>query len=701
MLPSRRAVLTASGAGLVLGFLGPASRLVFAAKAPPAPQPNAFLRIAPDDTVTVLLSHSEMGQGVWTAMAMLIAEELECDWAKVRVEHGQPGGELGGPFMMTGGSSSINGEFDRYRTVGATARTMLVQHAASGWKVDPASCQVERGVVTSGTHHATFGELAQGAMSQRVPQQVTLKPRRDWKLLGTNVKRLDSQQKVTGTARFGLDVKLDGLRTAVLARPTAFGATLTSFDATEALKVPGVEKVLAIRNGVAVVATSTWAAMKGREALKVDWKAPADGGVDTDALIASFKKTATRPGLMAKSVGAIDKGLAAATRRTVFEYEVPYVAHAPMEPLNCTAKVEHGQCELWTGSQAQTWDVRAAAKVLGITPDKVTLHTEFLGGSFGRRANPKSDHVVEAVELAKATGKPVKAMWTREDDLTQGWYRPAFVHRLEVGTNAAGLPVAWRHVAVGQSVLEGTDFAEKSGDSSAVEGIVDSAYLAKLPALHVSVHSPKTAVPVMWLRSVGNTHTAFAMESAIDELALAAKTDPLAFRLAMLEGSKRHQSLLQFVADKAGWSTPLPKGWGRGLAMHESFGTIAAEVAEVSVEGDALRVHRVVCAIDCGTAVNPTGIEAQVQSSIAYALGMTLQQAITIKHGVPQQQNFHQYKPLRLTQMPKVEVHVRESDAAMGGIGEPSTAPLAPAVANALFAATGKRLRALPLSLAT
>lgn len=701
--PSRRDVLTATASGLVLSFLGPLPRAAQAAQAagaPPLPRPTAFLRIGSDDTVTVVLAHSEMGQGVWTGLAMLLAEELECDWAKVRVEHGVPSADLarlGRGVMATGGSSSTRGEFDRYRTAGATARVLLVAEAARRWKVEPASCRVEAGVVSSGGHRATFGALAEGAMKLPLPASVPLKASASWRLIGTPVKRLDTPEKMTGRARFGLDVQLPGLKTALIARPPAFGATLKSFDAARALEVPGVEKVLAVSSGVAVVGAHFWAARMGRDALQVEWNPPAGGGPDSEKLLAELRALVKRPGLIAKERGDVTAALKASARRTIMEYDVPYLAHAPMEPLNCTAKVDAGGCELWTGSQSQSWDQQAAAKVLGIPKEKVVVHTEFLGGSFGRRANPASDFVVEAVELAKALGVPVKTVWTREDDIRGGYYRPAFVHRLEVGTDAKGKPLAWRHVAAGQSVLEGTPFHRPGVDEAAVEGIDDSPYLDGVGALQVSAHSPKSPITVQWWRSVGNTHTAFALECALDELAHAAKRNPLDFRLELLADKPRYRTLLELAAEKAGWGRPLPKGHGLGLAMHESFGSVVAEVAEVSREKQGVRVHRVVCAVDCGTVVNPLAVEAQVQSSVAYGLSAVLFGTLTVVGGKVKQSNFHDYRPLRMSQMPKVEVHLRPSEAPMGGIGEPATAPVAPAVANALFAATGKRVRSLPL----
>jgi isoquinoline 1-oxidoreductase beta subunit len=497
-------------------------------------------------------------------------------------------------------------------------------------------------------------------------------------------------------------VKLPDLRTAVVARPPAFGATLVNFDATAALRVPGVEKVVKTATGVAVVAKHFWAAKLGRDALVVHWRDPAPG-FDSAQHATELGTLAMTPGTIAADVGKIEDALGAAKTTVEAVYEVPYLAHAPMEPLNCTVRIEGDRCEIWTGTQFQSVDQKAAAEILGTAPDKVTIHTTFLGGGFGRRANPQSDFVVEAVHVAKNAGVPVKVVWTREDDIRGGWYRPAYVHRVRVGIDATGSPVAWDHVVAGQSILTGTPFekfAVKDGiDASSVEGLADSPYLAGTPARRVSLHSPQAAVTVQWWRSVGNTHTAFAMESMIDELAYAAGKDPLDYRLGLLTKAPRHAAALRIAADKAGWGTPPPTGRARGLAVHESFGSIIAEVAEVSIDSGRIRVHAVTCAVDCGVPVNPLGIEAQVQGAMVYGLTAALHGKLTIVGGKVVESNFHDYPPLRMFEMPHVDVHLIASGAAMGGIGEPATAPIAPAVANAVFALTKRRLRTLPLQL--
>jgi len=705
---SRRSFLRttlASGAGLVIAFYVPGKTRGAEPAAPekPLPPPNAFLRIAPDGTVTILLAHSEMGQGIWTGLAMLVAEELDCDWSKVKVEHAPAApvySHTARGIQMTGGSNTTWSEFERYRQVGAMARDMLLRAAAERWKVEPARLRTETGAVLLGTKKLGYGELASAAEKLEPPSQVKLKTPKDWKLIGRPTRRLDSPEKITGKAQFGIDVRFEGLRTAVIARSPVFGGKVKSFDGAKASALPGVEKVVQVPSGVAVVARDFWSAQNGREALKVEWDLGPGASIDTAEQLRSYRALAKTPGAVALERGDADAALASAEKRLEAEYDVPYLAHAPMEPLNATVKLTGDRCEIWTGTQFQTIDQGTAARIAGIPPENVVIHTLFLGGGFGRRANPRADFVAEAVHVAKEAGVPVKVIWTREDDIAGGYYRPMFLHRIEAGVGASGLPVAWKHTIVGQSILAGTPFemGVKNGiDRVSVEGVPDSPYLSDVPAGRVTLHSPRSEVTVLWWRSVGNTHTAFAMESMIDELAHAAGKDPLAYREALLAKHPRHLRALRLAAQKAGWGKRPAQGRARGLAVHESFGSIVAEVAEVSVEKDRIRVHEVTCAVDCGLAVNPLAIEAQVQGSVAFGLGPVLHSALSIKQGRVQQSNFHDYEVLRLDEMPKVAVHIVKSDAKMGGIGEPATAVIAPAVANAVFALTGKRLRSLPL----
>lgn len=698
--------------GLVVG-LYVAPRSPARAATPPAapaalPPPNVFLRVGSDDTVTVLLAHSEMGQGVWTAMAMLVAEELGCDWSKIRVEHAPAAPAYAHTAMgmqMTGGSTSTWSEFDRYRNAGAVARELLIQAAAQRWSVQPSACRVQNGFVMSGANKLSFGELAEAANKLPPPSQVKLKDPKEWKIIGKPTKRLDSPEKVDGRAQFAMDVRLPGMLTAVILRPPVFGAKVKAFRPERAKAVAGVKAVLQVPSGIAVLAEHFWAAKQGRDALDVDWDLGPNAGLDTGKLREQMKAMSMQPGAKAAGAGDVDANLASAAKTIEAEYELPYLAHATMEPMNCTAKVTQGACEIWAGTQFQTVDQMVAAKITGLRPDQIIIHTMFLGGGFGRRATASSDVVSEAVIVAKTlgTGVPVKVVWTREDDMRGGYYRPMWLHRLRVGLGKDGAPLAWRHTIVGQSIAEGTPFAAmmvKNGvDVTSVEGVSDSPYMKGTPHHLVDLHSPKTGIPVLWWRSVGHSHTAFVMETLIDELAQAAGQDPIAYRRRLLKDHKRHLGVLNAAVAKSGWAAPLPKGRFRGIAVHESFGSFVAQVAEVSVVENRVRVHRVVCAVDCGVVVNPAGVEAQLQSAIAYGLSAVLHGEITFKGGRVEQSNFHDYPILRMLEMPKVEVHIVPSTEKSGGIGEVGTPPIAPAVANAVFAATGKRQRRLPLRL--
>ena len=706
---SRRRFLTTS-AGLVIGFTVLPKERLLALQQPGAahalPPPNAFLRIGEDDTVTVILAHSEMGQGIWTTLPMMVAEELECDWSKIRVEAAPAAPVYAHPaygMQMTGGSTTTWSELDRYRQVGAMAREMLIAAAAAQWKVDPSACRAERGFVTSGSRKASYGALAKAAQAQKPPATVKLKDRKDWKILGKPTRRLDSPQKVTGKAQFGIDVREPGMKVALVARAPVFGGKVKSFRAEKAKSVPGVRAVVEVPSGVAVVADHFWAAKVGREALDVDWDLGPGGSLDSVKMREDYRALAASEGMKAAAAGDVATALSSAKTRLDAEYEFPFLAHAMMEPLNCSVRLGPDSVEIWAGTQFQTGDQMAAAKILGLKPEQVTLHTTFLGGGFGRRANPVNDFVAEAVHVAKAAGVPVKVVWTREDDMRGGYYRPMWAHRLSVGLGADGAPVAWKQTIVGQSILDGTPFATmiKDGiDEASVEGVADSAYVAATPHHWVGLHSPRSAVPVLWWRSVGHTHTGYVMETMVDALAQAAGQDPLAYRRRLLKASPRHLGALELAAAKAGWGTPLPAGRFRGLAVHASFGSYVAEVAEVSVEKGKIRVHRVVCAIDCGICINPAGVAAQVESAVVYGLSAALYGEVTLKEGRVQQSNFDDYEVLRLDAMPKVEVHIVPSGEKSGGVGEPGTPPIAPAVANAVFAATGQRLRKLPLKLA-
>jgi isoquinoline 1-oxidoreductase beta subunit len=709
MSPLTRRELLWSGAGLVIAFQVPRRGRAAAMDPKAATDPNAFVRIAPDESVIIQLAHSEMGQGIWTGLAMLIAEELECDWSKVRVEHAPAAPQYAHPFFgmqATGGSSTTRSEFERYRTVGAMARDMLLRAAAAQWKTSPKKLRTENGFVLRGKERLSYGQLAEAAQKLPPPKDVSLKQKKDWKLIGKPVKRLDTPEKITGKARFGIDVQFPGLRTAVVARAPVFGGKVKSFDASKAKAVPGVEQVVQVPSGVAVVASNFWSAKVGRDALQIEWDLGPGALVDSEKMKASFHALAKSPGVPAAKAGDVDAALGTAAKKVEAEYDVPYLAHATMEPLNCTVKIENGRCELWVGTQFQTLEQGTAASIVGLPPEAVTVHTPFLGGGFGRRGSPRSDFVSEAVSVAKAAGVPVKTVWTREDDIQGGYYRPAFLHRIEAGLDGKGAPVAWKHTIVGQSIAQGSIFEKmmvKDGiDFASVEGASDSPYLESVPARLVTLHTPQNPVPVHFWRSVGNTHTAFAMECMIDELAWAAGRDPLEFRAALLAGKPRHLKALQTAAQMAGWGTPPPTGRARGLAVHEAFASIVAQCAEVSIEKEdkRIRVHQVWAAVDCGLAVNPLAVEAQIQGAIAYGLAAVLHSQVTLKDGRVEQSNFHDYEVLRMPDMPLVTVQIIESEARMGGIGEPGTPPIAPAVANAVYALTRQRLRSLPLRLA-
>lgn len=714
---SRRAFLRATGvagSGLMLAIGLPGARAQTGGERFVYP-PSAFIRIAPDNSVTVLINKLEFGQGVFTSMAMLIAEELECDWSRVRAEHAPAAQIYAHPrfgIQMTGGSDSIASSYTQFRVIGASARQMLVQAAAAQWQTALERLDTKDGVVIEiggQKRRATYGALAEAAMKLPVPARVGIKAEAaDFKLLGKPMRRIDSREKVDGSAKFGIDLVPAGCRVALVARAPVFGGRVESFDPARALAVRGVQAVLPIAadgggSAVAVIANGFWPARTGRERLDLKWALPA--GADSEALRAQFRQLATQPGTVARAGG---EAMAAAAHTIDAEFEFPYLAHAAMEPLNATVELKADAMTVWCGSQFQTVDQVRAAQAAELKPEQVNLITTLTGGGFGRRANPVSDYVVEAVRVAramKAAGidAPVKVIWTREDDLRGGYYRPAHLHRVRIATDARGMPSAWEHTIVGQSIVRGTAFERllmKDGvDATSAEGVVDTPYA--LPNLRLSVHHPQVGVPVLWWRSVGHTHTAFVMETLVDELAAAARQDAIAYRLALLDAKHtRHRAALALVRERSGWGKAPPPGRARGVAVHESFGSVCAQVAEVSVAAGRIRVHRVTAVIDCGTTVNPLTIEAQVQGAIAFGLSAALHQKITLKDGRVEQSNFTDFPLLRIDEMPEVAVHIVPSRAHPSGVGEPGTPPIAPAVANAVATLTGKRLRRLPFDLA-
>jgi isoquinoline 1-oxidoreductase beta subunit len=695
----------AAGGGLLISVYLP--KLARANNTAPATTfaPNAFIRIGSDDTITVIINKSEMGQGPYTSLPMLAAEELEADWSKVRYEPAPVDAVYNHPvfgIQMTGGSTSTASEWQRMRKAGATARVMLVQAAAQQWNVAPETLKAEKSFVihSASGRRASFGSLADAAARLQPPKDVPLKDPKDYKIIGKSTRRLDTPSKVNGSAQFGIDVQIPGMLTAVVARAPVFGGKVISFNADQARAVPGVKNVVQIPSGVAVVATGFWPAKLGRDKLEIKWDDGANANLSTTAMRQEFAKTVQAPGLVAKKVGDPTKALAGAAKTISAEFEVPYLAHATMEPLNCVVDLKPNSCEIWTGTQFQTGDHAAAAMIAGLKPEQVNVHTTLLGGGFGRRANPANDFVAEAVHVAKAIKAPVKVVWTREDDMHGGYYRPMWYDKMVGSVDAAGNPIAWTHTIMGQSIIAGTPFEGflvKDGiDGTSVEGAADLLY--GIPNLQVDLHTPKMSIPVLWWRSVGHSHNGFAVEAFFDELAHAGGKDPVELRRKLLANQPRMKAVLELVAEKAKWGSAVPKGHGRGIATHFSFDSYVAQVAEVSVDKNGeVRVHKVVCAVDCGRVVNPQQVVAQMQGGIIFGLSAALKDAITFENGRVQQRNFHDYQMVRMNEAPEIEVHIMPSNEAPTGVGEPGVPPVAPAVANAIFAATGKRIRKLPI----
>jgi isoquinoline 1-oxidoreductase subunit beta len=697
----------ALGGGLLISLyvpeFVPAARAADSAAKPTAL--NAFVRIGTDESVTVISNHSEMGQGIYTSLPMLLNEELEADWARVRVESSPVDAVYNHTvfgIMMTGGSTTTNSEYDRFRKMGAMARIMLISAAAQSWNVDPQTCRAAKGYVihTPTGRRASYGSLAEAASKIPPPKDIPLKEAKDFTLVGKPMHRLDTPSKTNGTAQFGLDVYIPGMLTAVVARAPVFGGKVVSFDAEKARAVPGVVNVVQVPSGVAVIAKGFWPAKLGREKLEVNWDEGPGAGVSTVAMREQFSALSKTPGAVARKVGDPAAALAGAVKTITAEYEVPYLAHCMMEPLNTVVDLHEDRCEIWTGTQFQTGDRAAAAKVAGLKPEQVTLHTTLLGGGFGRRANPACDFVTEATEVAKAAKAPVKIVWTREDDIRGGWYRPMWYDHFAAGLDASGNPVAWTHTIVGQSIMAGTMFESygiKNGiDSASVEGAADILY--GIPNLQVELHTTKNEVPVQWWRSVGHSHTGFSVEAFLDEVAHAGGKDPYQLRRTLLAGQPRMLAVLDLAAQKANWGSALPAGRARGIATHFSFDSYVAQVAEVSVEKDGtVRVHRVVAAVDCGQTVNPDTVKAQLEGGIVFGLTAALKTEITLEKGRVQQRNFNDYPMVRMFESPTIEVYIVPSTEHPTGVGEPGVPPVAPAVANAIFAATGKRVRRLPI----
>ncbi|KDB50481.1 Isoquinoline 1-oxidoreductase subunit beta [Sphaerotilus natans subsp. natans DSM 6575] len=719
-LPRRGFLKLAGLGGLALGLgpLGVADALAqgaaSAAGLKPTQQPASFVQIAPDGGVTVTLNRLEFGQGIGTGLAMVLAEELDADWSRVQVRHGNSDPAYADPLYgmhLTGGSTAMKHSYPQYRELGARARAMLVATAAARWKLDAARLRTESGqVIAPDGRRAGYGELAEAAMAQPVPAAVTLKDPKDFRLIGRATGRLDARAKSSGQQDFGIDVKRPGQLTAVVAHPPVFGARLASLDDSAARAVRGVRAVLRVPvaaggEGVAVVADGYWAARQGRDALKAAWATEAVEKVDSTRQRAQYRALLDQPG--PRAFDADLAPLATAPHRIEAEFHFPYLAHAPMEPLNCTVQLGEAQAEIWTGTQFPGGDARAAAQVLGLKPEQVRMNVQMAGGGFGRRGVPSSDFVVQACAIARAAraaglSAPIRTVWSREDDIKGGQYRPMHVHRARIGFDAQGRVLAWDHALVGQSIVSGTFFEGmvKNGiDPTAMEGMREP---YPFP-MRLTVHHPKVNVPVLWWRSVGSTHTAFVMETLVDEIARTTKQDPVAYRLALFgDQHPRHRDALKLAVERSGYGRrALPAGRAWGVAVHESFSTVVAWVVEASVQDGRAVLHKATAGVHCNLAVNPRSIEAQIQGAGVMGLSMCLPgAAITLKDGVVEQSNFGDFVVPRLTDTPEFAVHIVPSAEPPTGIGEPGLPPLAPAFANAVAQLVGRPVRELPFALA-
>jgi isoquinoline 1-oxidoreductase beta subunit len=690
---NRRSFLKTSAAaagGLVLGFYLPESKSLEAQSAPL--KLNAYVRVGTDDMVTLYIHKAEMGQGTVTSLSMLLAEELECDWKKIRTEFPGVDPVAFGPMQGVFGSMSVRTSWEPLRKAGATACEMLVQAAAQKWNVPKSQCRAENNTVVNlnTKERLSYGSLAEAASKLPVPQlNVALKDPTQFKLVGKSQKRMDTPAKVSGKTMFGIDVKVPGMLYATLQRCPVFGGQVKGFDATKAKAVPGVKQVVQISNGVAVLAENTWAAMEGRKALAVQWDEGKLATTSSATIRKTFADLAEKPGAVARKEGDVAAALESAPRRFEAVYEAPYLSHAPMEPLNAVAHVRADGCDVWAGTQIQSAAREAAVQITGLAPEKVQIHTMYLGGGFGRRG--RADFIGEAVEISKAAGVPVKLTWTRDDDLQHDTYRPAAYTKFTAALDANGSPTVWN----ARIVCPSFGGLRNGVDRTGVEGIAEIRYA--IPNILVEYHPPDVGIPTSYWRSVGYSQNTFFTESFLDELAAAAKQDPVAFRRKLLAKAPRMLGVLELAAEKAGWGKPLVAGRHRGIAVVDNLGSFNAQVAEISIEKGKVRVHKVVCAVDCGYVVNPAIVVQQIESGIVYGLSATLRGEITIDRGRVQQTNFNNYEPLRIDEMPVIETYIVPSTNPPGGIGEASTPGIAPAVTNAIFSATGKRIRRLPI----
>ncbi|QIG92965.1 MULTISPECIES: xanthine dehydrogenase family protein molybdopterin-binding subunit [unclassified Bradyrhizobium] len=703
---SRRNFLRASaiaGGGLLLSVSLPFAGRESEAAAADGFAPNAFIRIGGDGKVVLTMPYVEMGQGTYTSIPMLIAEELEIGLKQVQLEHAPPSDKLyANPLLgvqATGNSNAMRGGWQPMRKAGATAKAMLVAAAAKRWNVEPASCRAENGEV----HHAAsgrklgYGELATDAAQMPVPENVTLKSPAEFKLIGTPAKRLDTPSKINGSAVYGIDARPPGVKIATLAQSPVFGGRVKSVDDAAAKAVNGVRQIVKLDDAVAVVADHMGAAKKGLAALVIEWDEGPHAKLATSDIARELEAATTKPGTVAQNIGDTDKAMAGAATKVEATYQLPFLAHATMEPMNCTVHVRPDSCEIWVGSQALSRAQAVAAKVLNLPPEKVVVHNHLLGGGFGRRL--EVDGVIRAVQIANQVDAPVKLVWTREEDIQHDMYRPYWCDRIAVGLDASGKPIAWNNRFAGSSVLaRWAPPAFRNGlDPDTTEGAIDLVY--DIPNFHVEyVRVEPPGIPTAFWRSVGPSHNVFVTESVIDEMAAAAKQDPVDYRKALLGKSPRAKAALELVAAKAGWGGKLPAGRGRGVSLQFVFGSYLAQVAEVEVAKDgSVRVHRVVCAMDCGTVVNPDTVQAQLQSGINFGVTAALYGEITLKDGRIEQTNFDSYQMLRIDQAPAIEVHIVPSSEPPGGMGETGTSGIVPAISNAIFAATGKRLRKMPV----
>ncbi|MBC7713066.1 MAG: xanthine dehydrogenase family protein molybdopterin-binding subunit [Rhizobacter sp.] len=710
---SRRDFMASSAVavgGLFVAFnISPTMNRLMAAEAPAAPKmvyaPNAFIHIAPDNSITMVINKLEMGQGVNTSMAQLIAEELECDWTTIKsvsapvnavYNHTQYG------TQMTGGSSALNSSWDQHRKIGAGMREMLKSAAAAKWGIPVAEVRAENGYVYSAKGKLSYGEVADDANKLPLPENPPLKNAKDFKIIGKNLKRIDALEKANGKAIYGMDVRIPGMVYACVARSNIDGGEIASYDEKAARAVSGVVDVVKFSdNKIAVLAKNTYAAKTGRDALNVKFKSNANDNASTEQWMKDFKELANKDGIVAEDKGSAKAEYNNSKTKFTAEYEFPFLAHSAMEPLNCTVDYNGKTAELWSGHQMPTVDRDTAAKVLGLKPENVNVHTTYAGGSFGRRASKNSDYVVQACELAKVYKKPLKMVMTREDDTHAGYYRPMTYHKVNIGLDDKNHLQAWDHHIVGYTVMGQSFFGDlmiKGGLESAVtEGVTESPYTFK--NFRVEQTIPKSSVKTLWYRSVGHTHTAYVMETMIDELAHKSKTDPFTYRQNLLAGKPRQLAVLAQLKKMTGWGTKkAPHGRAWGLAIHQAFNSVIGQVAEVSIIDGLPHVHQVWCVAHCGQVVNPDVAKTQLEGGIVFGITSVLQQEITIKDGLVQQGNFKEMPVVRMYNAPVVHVEFVPSTDTPTGLGEPGVPPIAPAIANAVFQLTQKRLRVLPFS---